>query len=113
MSPSLFSLHDPMGPFQILFSVYAYALPILLYASWAGLSLMDLSTSPQSTGRGGWAAAVLLIPLLGGAIYLLARASGLSRVARFAVVVGGLSVWLVPFAYGLMLVWGPLGPKAL
>jgi hypothetical protein len=109
----MFTLHDPMGPYQVLFSVYAYVLPVVLYALWASLSLLDLTTSPRLVGRTAWGAAVLLIPLLGGAYYLLTRAAGLSRVVRFAAVGGGLLVWLVPFAYGLMLVWGPLGPKAL
>lgn len=113
MLPSMFTLHDPMGPYQVLFSVYAYVLPLVLYALWASLSLMDMSASPESSDRGAWSAAVLLLPLLGGALYLLTRASGLSRTARFAAVAAGLLVWLVPFVYGLTLVWGPLGPKAL
>ena len=45
--------------------------------------------------------------------YLLARASGLTARARYAIVVGGLAVWLIPLIYGITLAWGPLGPKAL
>lgn len=113
MLPSLFSLQQPVTAFHVLFGIYAYLLPILLYAMWASLSLMDLSITTRADGRAGWCVAVLLVPLIGGAYYLLARATMLSRRARYAAVGAGLLAWLVPLAYGLPLVWGPLGPKAL
>jgi hypothetical protein len=53
------------------------------------------------------------VPLAGGAAYLLSRATGLTSKARIAIVVGGLLVWLIPLAFGLSRVLGPLGPKAL
>lgn len=113
MLPSMFTLHAPMGPYQVLFSIYAYVLPIVLYAVWATLSLLDLAMRPEARHRAGWGATVLLLPLLGGAAYLLLRAQSLSPRLRYAAVGAGLLVWLVPFTYGLLLVWGPLGPKAL
>jgi hypothetical protein len=45
--------------------------------------------------------------------HICARASGLTTRARYAIVVGGLVVWLIPLAFGMTLAWGPLGPKAL
>jgi hypothetical protein len=113
MLPSLFSLMPPATPYQWLFAVYCYVMPILLYGAWAAVSLMDMFDSPRTERSAGWALAVLLVPLAGGATYLLARAFTLTVRARYAMVVGGLLVWLIPLAYGLAMVWGPLGPKAL
>ena len=113
MLPSLFSLNSPATPYQWLFLIGCYATPILLYAAWAAVALMDLADSPPSERSIGWGLAVLLVPLAGGAAYLLARASGLTLRARYAMVVGGLLVWFGALAYGLMLAGGPLGPKAL
>jgi hypothetical protein len=111
--PSIFSLARPMTLFQIWFVVYLYVLPLLLYAAWAGLSIMDLSERTEHSGRVRWGALVMLVPLLGGACYLLGIAGTLRRPARFAIVVGGLIVWLLPLAVGVWLAGGPLGPKAL
>jgi FtsH-binding integral membrane protein len=111
MMPSLFSLAQPPSAFQVWFVVYVYLLPILLYAAWASLSLMDLMESSE----GGWPMLffVMLVPLVGGAWYLLMRARTLSRSARVATVVTGTVAWLVPLLLAIWLVGRPLGPKAL
>ncbi len=111
--PSLFSLSSPVTTYQVWFVVYVYLLPIMLYASWAALSIMAMSNSAGARVEPGWTAAVLLLPLLGGAAYLLGKARPMRRSARLAVVIAGLVVWLVPLALGLWLAGGPLGPKAL
>lgn len=109
--PSLFSLQSPGTAFQLWFVIYLYVLPFLLYATWAILSMMAMSSS--SASRPGWIAAVLLLPLIGGAAYLLTQAAPLRRSWRVAVVVAGLIVWLAPLVVGIWLAGGPLGPKAL
>jgi hypothetical protein len=111
--PSLFSVAVPISLFQIWFVVYLYLLPFLLYAVWASLALMDLSEPGEGPARFGWGAFVILVPLLGGAWYLLSSARTLKRSARVAIVLAGLIVWLLPLAVGLWLAGGPLGPKAL
>ena len=111
--PSLFSLSHPMTLFQVWFVVYLYLLPFLLYASWSCLALMDLTERADDDSRIGWGALIVLLPLLGGACYLLATATTLRRPARVATVVVGLCVWLLPLAVGWWLAGGPLGPKAL
>jgi len=111
MMPSLFSLAHPLSAFQVWFVVYVYLLPLLLYAAWASLSLMDLMESNEAS----WPMLVfvMLVPLVGGAWYLLRRARILSRSARVATVVTGTVVWLVPLLVAIWLVGRPLGPKAL
>jgi uncharacterized membrane protein YhaH (DUF805 family) len=111
--PSPFSLALPMTAFQIWFVVYLYLLPFLLYATWASLAVMDLVDRVDDTGRVAWGALVILVPLVGGACYLLTAAKTLRRSSRFAIVIAGLFVWLLPLAIGLWLAGGPLGPKAL
>jgi hypothetical protein len=113
MLPSLFSMLPPSTPYQWLFVIYCYALPILLYGAWTAVSLMDMFESPRADRSVGWGLAVLLVPLAGAAAYLLARAANLTSRARIAIVVGGLLVWLIPLAFGLSRALGPLGPKAL
>jgi hypothetical protein len=113
MLPSLLSMNSPATAYQWLFTIYCYAVPILVYGAWAAVSLMDMFESPQAERSVGWGLAVLLLPLAGGAAYLLARASNLTSRARLAMVVGGLLVWLIPLAFGLARALGPLGPKAL
>jgi hypothetical protein len=111
--PSMFSISAPANLFQIWFVVYIYLLPFLLYAAWASLAMMDLDELGESPARLGWAAFVILVPLLGGGWYLLGRAQSLKHSARIAIVVTGLVVWLLPLAVGVWLAGGPLGPKAL
>lgn len=113
MMPSLFSLARPADLFQVWFIVYVYLLPLLLYAAWATLSVMDMLEAHPSHSRPGPILLVLLVPLVGGAWYLLARATTLARPARLAAVLVGLLVWIVPLAAALVLVARPLGPKAL
>jgi uncharacterized membrane protein YhaH (DUF805 family) len=102
-----------MTAFQIWFVVYLYLLPLLLYATWASLAVMDLAERADDTGRVRWTALVILVPLVGGAWYLLSGAKSLTRSSRFAIVIAGLIVWLLPLAIGVWLAGGPLGPKAL
>lgn len=109
--PSLFSMAHPVSAFQVWFVVYVYLLPILLYAVFASLSLMDLIDSEQPGGV--TPLVVMLVPLAGGAWYLLRRARTLSRTACVAMVVTGTVLWLIPFLVAVWLVIRPLGPKAL
>ncbi|HVN46966.1 MAG TPA: hypothetical protein VMT66_17185 [Steroidobacteraceae bacterium] len=109
--PSLFSMAHPVSAFQVWFVVYVYLLPIMLWAVWASLSLMDLVRSNERSSA--TALIVMLLPLLGGAWYLLRRARALSPTARLATVLGGTVIWLIPLIAALWLVLRPLGPKAL
>lgn len=109
--PSLFSMAHPVSAFQIWFVVYVYLLPITLWAVWASLSLMDLVRSKQTSPLA--ALSVMLLPLIGGAWYLLRNARTLSPTARLATVISGAVIWLIPLIAALWLVLRPLGPKAL
>lgn len=111
MMPSMFSMSAPVNAFQVWFVVYVYMLPIMLYAAWAALSIMDITATHDR--RWGATLAVIFLPLVGGAWYLLMRARVLSRAGRVAAVVVGSLVWLIPLLAAIWLVGRPLGPKAL
>ena len=112
--PSLFFHPGAHRRFQVWFVVYLYLLPILLYAAWVSLSIMDLVESKEIGARWPAVAVLILIPWFGGAWYLLARARALTRTARCIAIVGcGAIVWLIPLAVAIWLVVRPLGPKAL
>lgn len=111
--PSLFSLARPMTAFQAWFVVYLYLLPFLLYAAWASLAIIDLNERRDASRRLRWGAFIMLVPLVGSAWYLLTAAKTTKRSSRFAIVIAGLLVWLIPLAVGIWLAGGPLGPKAL
>ena len=70
--PSLFSLANPMTAVSTLVRGLLYLLPFLLYAAWASLAFMDMGERTDGAGRIGWGAFVILMPLVGGAWYLLA-----------------------------------------
>ena len=111
---SLFSVSSPATAFQWWFVVYMYVLPFMLYASWATLAMLDLSErSDSGIARTLWGVAVLLLPIAGGALYLLTAARSMRSPSRYAIVFSGLIVWLIPLIVGLWLAGGPLGPKAL
>lgn len=109
---SLFSLSSPATPFQMWFVVYAYLLPVLLYATWAGLSLIDLAESRESNAA-PWTIAVILLPFVGGGAYLLFRARSLGKPLRHAAVAAGALCALVALLAAFWVAGGPLGPKAL
>jgi plastocyanin len=89
------------GFWSALFGLYAYLLPFALVAAWIALALWDLARR-DDLSRGAtlaWMAVVLLVPFVGVAGYLLARAS-LPVWFRAAVVFGGLGAYLVVLGLG-------------
>ena len=101
MPGSILSFVTPWRLNTVLFGVYDYLLPMMLYCAWSAVAFLDLADradqEPGSASR--WGAAVLLLPVAGAAAYLLAGRPTLSRVARLATVIGGLVV--VAAAYAL------------
>ena len=105
MTPgSLFAHFLPLRLNGVLFGVYDYLLPIVLYCSWSSLVLIDLARSePERRSRAvGWSAAVLAFPAVGAAAYLLFGRSTLSRVVRLGAVWGGVALVAAAYAYSLV-----------
>ncbi len=93
------------SPWQLLFALYGYLLPFVLYAAWTSLALWDLARR-DDLGRGAavaWIAVVLLVPFLGVIAYHVLGRPRLPAWLRAAVVGGGLVAYLVVLGVGALL----------
>ena len=90
------------GLFGLLFSLYGYFLPIVLFAAWVSLALWDLARR-EDLSKGaklGWIAAILLVPFLGVIAYHAAGKSQIPGWLRGAVVGGGLLAYVLILGIG-------------
>jgi plastocyanin len=87
----------------LLIGVYAYLLPLILYAAWVSIALWDLlrQDSASTRRRVGWMAVVLLVPLAGPIAYYVAGRSPIPRPMRVMLVAGGLGAYVVIAAIGV------------
>jgi len=101
MSASLLSHFLPLRINTVLFGVYDYLVPIMLYCAWSTLALLDLARAePADRSRGvRWALVIIALPVIGAAAYLLAGKSGLARRTRITVVAGGLLIVGAAFGF--------------
>jgi len=93
------------SPWQLLFALYGYLLPFVLYAAWTSLALWDLARR-DDLGRGAaiaWIAVILLVPFLGVIAYHVVGRPRLPAWLRAAVVGGGLVAYLVVLGVGALL----------
>ena len=81
----------------LLFSVYAYFLPVILYAAWVAIAIWDLVRRDDTSRTTviGWVAAILLIPFLGPIAYYVFGRSKIPAWLRGTVVGGGIGAYLV------------------
>jgi hypothetical protein len=93
------------SPWQLLFGLYGYLLPLVLLAAWVSLAFWDLARR-EDLGRGaalGWIAAILLVPFLGVIAYHAFGARNIAGWLRAAMVGGGVLVYLGILAIGAAL----------
>ena len=93
------------SPFQLVFALYGYLLPFVLYAAWTSLALWDLARR-DDIGRGAilaWIAVVLLVPFVGVIAYHVLGRPKLPAWLRAAVVGGGLVAYLIVLGVGALL----------
>ena len=91
--------------FQIAVSLYAYFLPLMLYAAWSTLAFWDLSRRSDVTSGAtfGWTAAILLLPFVGALAYHVAGGSGIPRPLRTTLVAGGIGLFGAALLIGQLL----------
>jgi hypothetical protein len=83
--------------------LYAYVLPMVLYAAWVVIALWELFHSDSGTGRVvGWTLAILIIPFLGAIAYYIFGRSEIKAAYRWVLVAGGLGVYALFLALGLV-----------
>ncbi len=86
----------PLGSIaSVLLGLYAYVLPLALYAAWISIAMWDLIRRDLSDGRRiGWMALVLAVPLVGPIAYFALGRSAISRNVRLFLVLGGMAIYL-------------------
>lgn len=93
-----------MGALQVTLGLYASVLPFAILAAWVAVSLWDIAQRGD-VGRGfalGWSLAVVVVPAVGAAAYLLS----VGRLPRFKAVIfvaGGVVAYLLVVAITGML----------
>ncbi len=87
---------------QLLFQLYGYLMPFVLYAAWAALAIKDIDSNDKVNGsmKYVWLGVVYLVPFFGVLVYHLIGPSAISRSMKLAAIVGGL------FSYIAILVAG-------
>ncbi len=82
---------------QMLFGLYGYLIPLLLYVMWSTLALDDLGRRADlKAGRvWGWTSAIYLVPFVGPLLYLSVGGSRIARSARMIAVLGGIGLYAV------------------
>ena len=87
---------------QLLFQLYGYLMPFVLYAAWAALAIKDIDSNDKVNGsmKYVWLGVVYLVPFFGVLVYHLVGPSAISRSMKLAAIVGGL------FSYIAILVAG-------
>lgn len=90
------------GTSQMLLALYAYLLPLLLYAVWSTLALWDLGRREDLTaGKAwGWALAIYLLPFVGAAAYLLIGSRRIGARTRLMTLGGGAAIYVLALALG-------------
>ena len=89
----------------LVFSVYAYFLPVILYAAWVAIAIWDL-VRRDDTSRAmviGWVAVILLVPFLGPIAYYIFGRSRIPAWLRGTVVGGGIGAYLMILAVAAVL----------
>ena len=90
---------------QLLFQLYGYLMPFVLYAAWAALAIKDIDSNDKVQGRSKymWLAIVYLVPFFGVLIYHLAGPSLISRSTKIAAIGGGLISYLAILVAGAVI----------
>ena len=90
---------------QLLFQLYGYLMPFVLYAAWAALAIKDIDSNDKVQGRSKymWIAIVYLVPFFGVLIYHLAGPSLISRSTKIAAIGGGLISYIAILVAGAVI----------
>jgi plastocyanin len=90
---------------QLLFQLYGYLMPFVLYAAWAALAIKDIDSNDRVKGKGKymWLVIVYLVPFFGVLIYHLAGPSAISRSTKIAAIGGGLISYIAILVAGAVI----------
>ena len=86
---------------SLLFNFYGYYLPIFLYAAWTPRSLYELSDNRLNSNfsKAIWTLVILLVPLLGAAVYHIFFADRIHVTVRATMIFGGILTVIIVLIY--------------
>jgi hypothetical protein len=85
--------------------LYAYVLPLALYAAWVVIAIWELISRRDDLSKGavvGWMLAILAIPFLGVIAYYVVGRSRIPAAYRWVLLAGGMAVYLVFLFLGML-----------
>lgn len=88
-----------------LIGLYAYVLPLALYAAWVVIAIWELIARRDDLSRGsvvGWMLAILAIPFLGVIGYYIFGRSKIPAAYRWVLLAGGMGIYVIFVALGLV-----------
>ena len=86
---------------SLLFNFYGYYLQIFLYAAWTPLALYELSDNRLNSNfsKAIWTLVILLVPLLGAAVYHIFFADRIHVTVRATMIFGGILTVIIVLIY--------------
>jgi hypothetical protein len=91
--------------FGAFIGLYAYVLPMVLYATWVGIAIWEIVTRRDDLSRGagiGWILVMLVVPFLGVIAYYVFGKSRIPVGYRWVMMAGGMGVYLLFLVLGLV-----------
>jgi hypothetical protein len=91
--------------FGAFIGLYAYVLPLVLYAAWVVIAVWEIITRREDLSRGagiGWILAILIVPFLGVIAYYIFGKSQIPAAYRWVLLAGGMGAYLLFLALGLV-----------
>lgn len=87
-----------------LLGLYAYVLPLVVYAAWVVIAIWEIIKRDDSTRRAGvgWVLAILVIPFIAVVAYYIFGRSQIPVAYRWVLLAGGLGVYLLFLVLGLV-----------
>ncbi len=91
--------------FGAFIGLYAYVLPLVLYAAWVVIAIWEIITKRDDLGRGagiGWILVILIVPFVGVIAYYIFGKSQIPVSYRWALLAGGMGAYLLFLVLGLV-----------
>ncbi|MBI41291.1 MAG: plastocyanin [Leptospiraceae bacterium] len=92
----------PGGFLAIIYHIFAYLLPFVVYASWTFMAFLDMHQRKENNL--GWTAGIILVPFLGSLAYHLKGGSTLPGWLRKSMLISGGGVFLLVVLIAVALV---------
>jgi hypothetical protein len=91
--------------FGAFIGLYAYVLPLVLYAAWVVIAVWEIITRRDDLSRGagiGWILMILILPFLGVIAYYIFGKSQIPAAYRWVLLAGGMGAYLLFLVLGLV-----------